>query len=285
MNSIAVIIPVFNKAIYLDRCIQSMILQPELADICIIDDGSTDGSIDIIKSYLSQDNRVRLLQHDNQENRGRSASRNLGIKSTSCEWISFCDADDYYEEGRYKAFCASGKDLIDGTHEVVMSKYTDDKFLKAVDLKTAAPINLETPKDLQNYLIAHREERISIISLIIKKSRIKEIGYFDESLESGEDTDLIWRLAGTSKLKYINQNHPKVIRQVHHENSYQNKETLNRSRFIFYKKWKVLKDGLNLSKEAQERINSSYNFYAEETNQSKILKAKRMVRNLKKRLL
>lgn len=95
MPKVSVVVPVYNTAPYLDACIQSL-LQQTLCDLQIIcvDDGSTDGSGEMLDAYASRDSRVHVIH---QENRGQSAARNAGIREAEGEYVYFLDSDDFLE--------------------------------------------------------------------------------------------------------------------------------------------------------------------------------------------
>lgn len=262
-KSISVIIPVYNGQDFINRCLTSMIEQPELTEIIVVDDGSTDESVDMINAFANKDKRISLLQHKNNSNLGRSTSRNLGIRNTSSKWITFCDIDDYYLPNRFKEFTTMELDHIDGTYEAVLSDYKNHSKASLIQELTAVTKSFDQPFELQDFLISNREERISIISLIIRKSKVQEVGYFDEGLMIGEDTDLIWRLASTSKLQYIPTDPPNVIRGVHEHNSYQDQKQVDQARKIFYKKWMAEMDRYGLSDSAKKRITESYHHYSD----------------------
>ncbi|MGN1321130.1 MAG: glycosyltransferase family 2 protein, partial [Methanosphaera sp.] len=78
MVEISVIIPVFNSEEFLNKCLDSLLNQSftDIEIICV-DDGSTDNSLKILKSYANKDDRVRVFT---QENNGAGAARNLGLK-------------------------------------------------------------------------------------------------------------------------------------------------------------------------------------------------------------
>ena len=90
---VSVIIPVYNTEKYLRQCLDSVVNQT-LKDIEIIcvDDGSTDGSLDILREYESKDSRVKVLT---QKNLFAGVARNTGIKVASGEYLFFLDSDDY----------------------------------------------------------------------------------------------------------------------------------------------------------------------------------------------
>lgn len=98
--NISVIIPVFNAAKYVSKCIQSVLNQslPEI-EIIIINDGSTDGSKSIIQSFAERDNRIVFVDCQNE---GVSSARNKGIHIAKGEFIGFVDADDWIEPAMYE---------------------------------------------------------------------------------------------------------------------------------------------------------------------------------------
>lgn len=92
--SVSVIIPVFNTAQYLDRCLDSVLGQTlsDLEVICV-DDCSTDNSLDILQRRSVQDPRIRIMSKE--RNAGVSATRNLGLEAARGEYIYFMDSDDW----------------------------------------------------------------------------------------------------------------------------------------------------------------------------------------------
>lgn len=96
---ISVIIPVYNVAAYLRRCIDSVIHQScrEL-EIILVDDGSTDSCGSICDEYASMDSRIMVIH---QENMGLYGARNTGLEAAGGEYISFIDSDDWIEADTY----------------------------------------------------------------------------------------------------------------------------------------------------------------------------------------
>lgn len=96
MPKVSIIIPVYNTAKYLDKCLTSAINQT-LKDIEIIcvNDGSTDNSDEIIKSYMQKDSRIKYIKF--AFNRGVSKARNTAISIAKGEFIGFIDSDDYVD--------------------------------------------------------------------------------------------------------------------------------------------------------------------------------------------
>lgn len=93
---VSVIVPVYNVAKYLRRCLDSLVAQTyEPIEIILVDDGSTDGSSAICDEYM-KDSRARVIHQDNQ---GLSAARNAGLDTMRGEYVMFVDSDDYVSPG------------------------------------------------------------------------------------------------------------------------------------------------------------------------------------------
>jgi glycosyltransferase involved in cell wall biosynthesis len=94
--SISVIIPVYNSSKYIKRCLNSLINQDySNYEIFIVDDASTDNSLEIIREYALVYKNIKIKSL--KKNKGVSNARNCGIKECNNEYIMFCDSDDWYE--------------------------------------------------------------------------------------------------------------------------------------------------------------------------------------------
>ena len=93
---VSVIVPIYNVEEYLEECLESIRNQTYTnIEVILVNDGSTDGSIEICERFCQQDNRFKLLT---QENQGLSAARNRGVKESIGEYIMFVDSDDVVKE-------------------------------------------------------------------------------------------------------------------------------------------------------------------------------------------
>jgi len=92
---ISVVLPVYNAERFLRQCLDSIINQTlRNIEIICVDDGSTDGSLAILREYAARDARVIIVT---QENKGAGAARNKGIEVARGEYLSFLDSDDFFE--------------------------------------------------------------------------------------------------------------------------------------------------------------------------------------------
>ena len=116
---ISVIIPVYNAAEYLEKCLDSVINQtyPELEILCI-DDCSTDISAEILRAYAEKDSRIRLFR--NETNLRAAGSRNVGLDNAAGKYVYFIDADDYidpdYLREMHEKAAATDADVVMNTN-------------------------------------------------------------------------------------------------------------------------------------------------------------------------
>lgn len=100
MDTISIIIPVYNTEKYLRKCIESFLKQSYSdIEILLVDDGSTDSSGSICDEYSNQDKRIRVIHKDNG---GPADARNVGIENSSGDLITFFDSDDYADKDYIK---------------------------------------------------------------------------------------------------------------------------------------------------------------------------------------
>ncbi|OGA35629.1 MAG: hypothetical protein A3F75_00180 [Betaproteobacteria bacterium RIFCSPLOWO2_12_FULL_64_23] len=97
---LSLVVPVYNVAPFLERCLQSLAAQ-DLAgmEIVFVDDGSTDACPAILARYAAQHSQMRVIRRDNG---GLSAARNTGLDRIGGEYVAFVDSDDWIEPGYYR---------------------------------------------------------------------------------------------------------------------------------------------------------------------------------------
>lgn len=131
---VSVIIPFYNCEKYLDSCIKSLRAQTFGAyEILFIDDGSTDGSADIVRAYSATDSRVLLIS---QANAGVSAARNNGLALARGDYVLFVDADDHlHPQLMEKCYaCASANDADMVCCDYVLTDSTDENYTTYSDI-------------------------------------------------------------------------------------------------------------------------------------------------------
>ena len=96
-KSVSIIVPVYNCEKYIRECVDSLLAQTHKdIKVILVNDGSPDNSIEILREYEKQDKRVKVI--DNKQNRGVSSVRNDGIDAADTEYICFVDSDDRVEK-------------------------------------------------------------------------------------------------------------------------------------------------------------------------------------------
>jgi glycosyltransferase involved in cell wall biosynthesis len=186
---VCVVLPTFNRRDETARAIRSVLEQTRAADeIVVVDDGSTDGTKELIESRFGT--RVRYLR---QENRGPSAARNVGIASARSPLIAFLDSDDTWMPEKLELQLPLMEDP-----KIVLS-YTNsiDSAAPDQDLFSRNGLVFETPR-IEIPLRVLIRERLSgalLPTWICRRSAILEAGGFDEEVAVAEDTRLLFRLA------------------------------------------------------------------------------------------
>ena len=110
---VSIIVPVYNSQSYLKECIKSLLSQTlKEIEIILINDGSTDNSLQILSNFALKDSRIKIISKEN--NTGMSDARNLGLEISNGEFIGFVDSDDFVQKETFEiAYKAAKKDNID----------------------------------------------------------------------------------------------------------------------------------------------------------------------------
>lgn len=199
----SVVIPVYNKEKELRSTLES-VLNQSFSDfeILLIDDGSTDNSISIIKDF--QDARIRLISQSNQ---GVSAARNRGVKNASCRYIALLDADDKWEA----TYLKEQYELIQKYPQCSMFA-VNYSYLYTSGEKVGNQVNnlniIGEDGILEDYfyIAATSQPPICSSAIVIEKSKLEAINGFPIGITSGEDL-LTWaKLAYNNKIAYSKKN-------------------------------------------------------------------------------
>ena len=154
---VSLVIPVYNAAPYLDQCLGSVLNQSyQNLEIICVNDGSSDDSLMILNRYAEADRRIRVFSKEN-EGKGASSARNMGLEEATGEYIQFIDSDDFFEPDMVE--CLVGR-LIDTESDVVICRgQTYDHALQRVtgamphpDLQYAPSENFFNWRDCPDYI-------------------------------------------------------------------------------------------------------------------------------------
>lgn len=185
---ISVIIPVYNSSKYLNKCLESLLAQTFCDfEAILIDDGSTDNSLEICRNYAKKDKRIKLIY---SHNGGPSKARNLGLEQVTAKWITFIDSDDYVTPNYLENFIKYNTDdietqVIQGYYTVGYNNdkyntlYPDTKYKNHIVEEGKHSSYIEDNNILYNWAVWCK-----IFSTeIIRKYNLK----FEEDIWSGED--------------------------------------------------------------------------------------------------
>lgn len=251
----SVVIPLYNKVNFIQDCLDSVLQQKyENFEIIIVNDGSTDGSEEIVEKI--KDPRIRLIS---QENKGVSEARNKGISEAKGEYIALLDADDYWFPHHLeslneliKLFPNAG--LYGDRYEIkIQNKTTRLSFI---------PNYIQNePVIIKDYFAESLVDPILWTSATaFKTSKFYEIGVFDTKLRTAQDLDFFLRAA----LKFPVAFHPKVgMRYFKDSENNLAKSKFNTDRVYFVSKYKT-----------EEKENSSLKNYLDINRYAIVLRCK-----------
>jgi glycosyltransferase involved in cell wall biosynthesis len=199
---VTVVIPVHDRAALVGEAIASALAQTGPAvEVVVVDDGSTDGSGDVVATLAATDRRVRLVR---QANAGPAAARNRALAEVRTRLVTFLDSDDLMCPARLERQVARlgadpPADLVIGVERIeVVDGVPVPRWVAGLPPPDVAP-------------------RYYTMSMLIDRAWIDRVGGFDESIRVGEDVDLLVRLrAAGARMATIDD--VVVVRRVHGDN-------------------------------------------------------------------
>lgn len=224
--NVSVIIPVYNAERFIREAVESALAQPETSEVILVEDGSSDNSLKVCTDIASQNSKVRVLRHEGGQNRGASASRNLGIKNATCDYVVFLDADDFYLSDRFgtaRKLFESNVD-IDGVYEAIGATFENERvreewFRRNTSDMTTLKEKI-APKNLFQILASaeNKKGHFHLNGLVVRKSIFEKTGFFDEFLQIGEDTSICIKMSAVAQLVPGRLKEPVAIRRIHGDN-------------------------------------------------------------------
>ncbi len=213
---VSVVIPVYNAAGYVREAVNSCLIQPQVHEVILVEDKSPDNSLEVCRQLALENSKVKLLQHSNGENRGAGASRNLGIQSSSGEYVSFLDADDYFLPQRFnktEQVFLSHPDA-DGVYDAIAYFYDGQPDSRKL-FTVSRPLE---PSSLFHYLLRGTYGHFSTIGVTVKRDFFDKTGFFDTSLRLHQDTEMWLRMSHFGKLYAGELTEPVAMARRHPSN-------------------------------------------------------------------
>ena len=190
MDTVSVIIPVFNAEKYLDECLRSVLSQTYKAlEVILIDDGSLDGSGSLCDRWAETDSRVRVIH---QANLGVSAARNAGIDKASGEWLLFVDSDDLLHHQAVEVLTDCQKSLS-SDYVIALHKMTSEEGSSEWSIPVNQADKLFAVPIAAPAFFSLREEKGFVTGHLIRKDLTDNIR-FSEDIDLGEDAAFNYQL-------------------------------------------------------------------------------------------
>lgn len=195
---VTVIIPAYNRSRYIQQTLDSVFIQDYLnIELIAIDDGSNDGTYEILKKYQSN-GQLTLLHHDNRANKGQSASINLGLEKSSGEFICILDSDDLFAKEKISKQVSyllrnPSVGLVYGNGKAI-----DEDNNELYTLHGADHIETNDP----NALLLDCYFCLPVNALV-RADVYKQVGRFNESFRAAQDHDMQVRMAEIAEFAYI----------------------------------------------------------------------------------
>lgn len=207
MSKFSVIIPLYNKAPYVRKALESVIAQTfRDFELIIVDDGSTDGSVDIVRDFIrtlngangENDGRVNIHVLS-QQNAGVAAARNRGVRESEGEYVCFLDADDWWEPNFLEEMDKLIKEYPDA------GLYGCDYYYVKNGRKKIYPKNAKGYIDYCKVYTDCKAMPIHPNGAIIPRKVFDEVGGFDPSIKMGEDFILFMQIVFKHKVAFLNK--------------------------------------------------------------------------------
>ena len=171
----------------------------------------------IIESLQKENAIIKVYHHQNRSNKGRAASRNLGIQKATMPFIAFLDADDYFLENRFKndAKLFTKDSNTDGVYNAIGTHFYREIQEKERNEKLMTVLEGVPSGFLLKSLLSNKNGFFSIDGLTVKRSVFEKTGLFIEELVVAEDTDIILKMALKCNLEAGILDKPVAMRGVH----------------------------------------------------------------------
>ena len=209
MKKVSVVLPVYNTQKELPRCLNSLVSQtyPNIEIICV-NDGSTDGSEEIVNEFASTYKQVKVIH---KTNTGESSARNTGLKLVTGDYIAFCDCDDWVDLDMYEVLVHT---LESKNVDMVASAWFKESACSSQEIRNELPVTEEVfGRDaLLNYIYIRDSYRgfaylwNKLFKREVLESKQGEFILFDETLQLGGDVLFLAEAAlKVKRAKYVDK--------------------------------------------------------------------------------
>jgi glycosyltransferase involved in cell wall biosynthesis len=223
---ISAVIPTYNSANFITDAINSILIQSyPIEEIIIVDDGSTDGTEEVIRNL-----QARGVRYIKQSNQGPSSARNQGIMLAKNEWIAFLDADDQWTPNKIKLqvsslirdkeirlIAADMKEIDQYGVSLTTSVLAKHNLLASFQKLNGKPVT-------QALTLLLQKNFIPTGTVLVARQTLLEAGLFNEAIRFGEDLELWAKIAARNPIVCL----PEILllRRKHSNNATLNTECM-----------------------------------------------------------
>lgn len=199
MAKISIIVPIYNVEKYLKECIDSIINQSfKDIEIILINDGSTDNSLNIMQKYAKTDSRIIII---NQKNMGQGNARNKGIKIAKAPYLAFVDSDDFIDSFMFEKLY---KIAVTKKSDIIKCKYYRVLDVDNLILNESKNMEYKEKEDFFKNILSIKQLSLMWEGLYKKSLFIENNLYFKEI--TYEDTEILFKLFFYAKtINYTNE--------------------------------------------------------------------------------
>ncbi|MFB6225634.1 MAG: glycosyltransferase family 2 protein, partial [Candidatus Paceibacteria bacterium] len=198
-ESISVVVTCYNEEDYIGKALDSVLNQSafdRIGEVLVIDDGSEDGSADIIDRYESNNEKIKGIF---QQNKGLSSARNEGIRESNHKYIALLDGDDMWRRNKIKIQHNYAKKLPNvGLFYTNVIKFNSGKKYR----KANSYLHYQPPSQILKRYFVNKGPVIPS-TCFLRKECFENVGLFDVRLKKREEVDMWLRIFSTYRVQHI----------------------------------------------------------------------------------
>lgn len=236
---LTIITPSYNLGKYLNRAVSSVLTQSySNFEYWVIDGGSTDNSIDIIKSYANNPKYNGKLHWISEKDGGQTNAINKGLSRAKGMWFAWLNADDYYEKDAF----------LNVAYEI--NKYPNHGLIYGNCVTHGRKITQNIPPSKLSISDFYKGNPIFGPSAFFNTKVFSKVGYFDEELDLWMDFDMFMRVSRHYSMKYVNKLLAHFTERPGQKSHQNEQKLINESKYVigknryplfkYYYKWRYL---------------------------------------------
>lgn len=219
-KKLSIIVPIYNTQAFLPDCIESILGQTyKNFELLLVDDGSTDNSLEICKSYAEKDGRIKVFH---KENGGQGSARNLGLDNATGDYVGFIDSDDLITQDMYEFLV----ELIENTGSDVAicekTTFIEKSEINVDNSKSDEVLIMTAFEAIEHRMTDGKYVNDGPCNKLYRKSVFKELRFIeDRILEDTATTykilDLSKKVAYTNKTGYLIRINPNSVSRMNYK--------------------------------------------------------------------